>query len=85
MLPIISNRNLGIRVEKKDTKYSFFLKTKLELRWGKKKQKTKFQLIFDVAKNWSTMKVQAENNTQELPFCSQLGLSLKTQEMDTVR
>lgn len=83
MLPIISNRNLGIRVEKKDTKYSFFLKTKLELRWGKKK--TKFQLIFDVAKNWSTMKVQAENNTQELPFCSQLGLSLKTQEMDTVR
>lgn len=36
MLPIISNKNLGIRVEKKDTKYSFFLKTKLELRWGKK-------------------------------------------------
>ena len=52
---------------------------------GKKKQKTEFQLIIDVAKNWSTMKVQAENNTQELPFCSQLGLSLKTQEMDTVR
>ena len=83
MLPIISNKNLVIRVEKKDTKYSFFLKTKLELRWEKKN--TKFQLIFDVAKNWSSMKVQAENNTQELPFCSQLGLSLKTQEMDTLR
>lgn len=83
MLPIISNKNLGIRVEKKDTKYSFFLKTKLELRWGEKK--TKFQLIFDVAKNWSSMKIQAENNTQELPFCSQLGLSLKTQEIDALR
>ena len=82
MLPIISNRNLEIQVEKKDTKRSFFLKTKLELRWG---GGVKFQLIFDVAKNWSTMKVQAENNTQELPFCSQLGLSLKTQEMDTIR
>lgn len=82
MLPIISNRNLEIQVEKKDTKRSFFLKTKLELRWG---AGVKFQLIFDVAKNWSTMKVQAENNTQELPFCSQLGLSLKTQEMDTIR
>lgn len=82
MLPIISNRNLEIQVEKKDTKHSFFLKTKLELRWG---GGVKFQLIFDVAKNWSTMKVQAENNTQELPFCSQLGLSLKTQEMDTIR
>ena len=52
---------------------------------------TKFQLIFDVAKNWSSMKVQAENNTQELPFSclllksSQLGLSLRTQEMDTLR
>lgn len=83
MLPIISNKNLGIRVEKKDTKYSFFLKTKLELRWGEKK--TNFQLIFDVAKNWSSMKIQAENNTQELPFCSQLGLSLKTQEIDALR